>query len=99
MTKLASVITRRLSNDAFGSAVHMDALSDPSGDAGERDHFIPARKIDVIEAILAEGLLGDGTDHGKFRQFCQLLGATEVLPRIGYAKQVLTWSCAPVVVR
>ena len=28
-----------------------------------------------------------------------LLGATEVLPRIGYAKQVLTWSCAPVVVR
>jgi hypothetical protein len=28
-----------------------------------------------------------------------LLGATEVLPRIGYAKQVLTWSCAPVVIR
>ena len=28
-----------------------------------------------------------------------LLGATEVLPRIGYAKQVLTWSCGPVTIR
>ena len=26
-----------------------------------------------------------------------LLGATEVLPRIGYAKQVLSWSCNPVI--
>ena len=28
-----------------------------------------------------------------------LLGATEVLPRIGYAKQTLTWSCGPVIIR
>jgi hypothetical protein len=28
-----------------------------------------------------------------------MLGAAEVLPRIGYAKQVLTWSCAPLTIR
>lgn len=28
-----------------------------------------------------------------------LLGAGEVLPRIGYAKEVLTWSCGPAVLR
>ena len=28
-----------------------------------------------------------------------MLGAAEVLPRVGYAKQVLTWSCAPLTIR
>lgn len=28
-----------------------------------------------------------------------MLAATEVLPRIGYAKQALPWSCAPIAVR
>ncbi|HET9235592.1 MAG TPA: hypothetical protein VFP10_15835, partial [Candidatus Eisenbacteria bacterium] len=28
-----------------------------------------------------------------------LLGAGEVLPRIGYAKQVLTWACGPAIIR
>jgi hypothetical protein len=53
----------------------MDAVREGSGDVGERDHFIPARKIDIVDAILAEGTLGDGADADKFRQFCRLLGA------------------------
>jgi hypothetical protein len=24
-----------------------------------------------------------------------MLGASEILPRVGYAKEVLTWSCTP----
>ena len=28
-----------------------------------------------------------------------MLGAAEVLPRVGYAKEVLTWSCAPLSIR
>jgi hypothetical protein len=28
-----------------------------------------------------------------------MLGASEILPRVGYAKQVLTWSCAPPTIR
>ena len=28
-----------------------------------------------------------------------MLGAAEVLPRVGYAKEILTWSCAPLTIR
>lgn len=28
-----------------------------------------------------------------------MLGASEILPRVGYAKQALTWSCAPRTIR
>lgn len=28
-----------------------------------------------------------------------MLGAAEVLPRVGYAKEVLTWSCTPLTIR
>lgn len=28
-----------------------------------------------------------------------MLGAAEVLPRVGYAKEVLTWSCGPITIR
>ncbi len=28
-----------------------------------------------------------------------VLGATEILPRIGYAKQALSWSCGPITVK
>jgi hypothetical protein len=44
-----------------------------SSRAGEREHFIPVRKIDVIEALITHGALG--ADRDKFRQLCQLLGA------------------------
>lgn len=43
--------------------------------ASERDHFIPARKIDVLNAMIAQGALGSEPERDKFRQFCHLLGA------------------------
>ncbi len=46
-----------------------------TGGGGEREHFIPVRKIDIIEALLAHGALG--ADRDRFRQFCQLLGAIQ----------------------
>ena len=42
---------------------------------GERDHFIPARKIDVLNAVIAHGALASEPEQEKFRQFCRLLGA------------------------
>jgi hypothetical protein len=40
-----------------------------------RDHFIPARKIDVLNAVIAHGALAGAPEQEKFRQFCRLLGA------------------------
>jgi hypothetical protein len=47
------------------------------GSVGEKDreHFIPVRKIDVIEALITHGALGP--DRDKFRHLCHLLGAIE----------------------
>src|SRR5205814_10603726 len=44
-------------------------------DTGERDHFIPARKIDVLNAVIADGALGSEPEREQFRQLCRLLGA------------------------
>jgi Protein of unknown function (DUF3754) len=41
----------------------------------ERDHFIPARKIDVLNALLADGTLDSEPEREQFRQLCRLLGA------------------------
>jgi hypothetical protein len=46
-----------------------------SGGTGERDHFIPARKLDVLNAVIAHGALAGEPEREKFRQFCRLLGA------------------------
>ena len=45
-----------------------------SGEAA-RDHFIPARKIDVLNAVIADGALGSEPEREQFRQLCKLLGA------------------------
>jgi len=45
------------------------------GGTGERDHFIPARKIDVLDAVIADGALANDADREKFRLLCKLLGA------------------------
>ena len=49
----------------------------PAQDSGtsEREHFIPVRKIDVIDALIKHGALG--ADRDNFRRFCQLLGAIQ----------------------
>ena len=44
-------------------------------DTSERDHFIPIRKVDVIEAVVADGVFSDDTERERFRQLCRLLGA------------------------
>ena len=49
-------------------------LGQRNGEA-ERDHFIPARKIDVLNAVIADGALGSEPEREQFRQFCRLLGA------------------------
>jgi len=41
----------------------------------DREHFIPVRKIDIVEALITHGALGAGRD--TFRQLCHLLGAIE----------------------
>src|SRR3954463_11892406 len=54
----------------------MDQQSAQVSSAGsEREHFIPVRKVDVIDALIAHGALG--ADRDIFRRFCQLLGAIE----------------------
>ncbi len=53
----------------------MDLESSQQGGTGERDHFIPFRKIDVLNAALANGALASEAEREQFRQFCRLLGA------------------------
>jgi predicted transcriptional regulator YdeE len=50
-------------------------MDQTSGGTGERDHFIPARKIDVLNAVIADGTLGSEPEREQFRQLCRLLGA------------------------
>jgi len=45
------------------------------GGLGERDHFIPVRKIDVLDAVIAQGALASEPEREQFRQLCRLLGA------------------------
>jgi uncharacterized protein DUF3754 len=44
-------------------------------DTSERDHFIPARKIDVLNALISHGALDNEPERDQFRQLCRLLGA------------------------
>ena len=53
----------------------MDKIASQRSDAGARDHFIPARKIDVLDALIAHGAKAGGHDPEKFRQLARLLGA------------------------
>jgi len=48
---------------------------DDSAGTGERDHFIPIRKIDVLEAVAADGAFSSDDERQKFRQLCRMLGA------------------------
>jgi len=50
----------------------MDQTSDATS---ERDHFIPIRKVDVIEAVVADDVFSDEAERERFRQLCRLLGA------------------------
>lgn len=53
----------------------MDQAANRSSVESERDHFIPVRKIDVLNAIVAGGALTGEPERQKFRRFCRLLGA------------------------
>jgi hypothetical protein len=44
-------------------------------DAEERDQFIPVRKTDILEALIASGRLAGEQAQAGFGRFCQLLGA------------------------
>jgi hypothetical protein len=46
----------------------------PAG-SSERDHFIPVRKIDVLDALVADKAFGSEAEREKFRNLCHLLGA------------------------
>jgi hypothetical protein len=50
-------------------------MDQTSGDTSERDHSIPIRKVDVIEAIVADDDFSDKAERERFRQLCRLLGA------------------------
>ena len=53
----------------------MDLASSQRGREIERDHFIPARKIDVLNALIEHGALGGEPEREKFHQLCRMLGA------------------------
>ena len=50
-------------------------MDQASGGTGERDHFIPARKIDVLNAVIADGALAGDPEREQFLQLARLLGA------------------------
>jgi len=53
----------------------MDMASGQPSGASERDHFIPARKIDVLDALIKHDTLAGERELEQFRQFSRLLGA------------------------
>jgi hypothetical protein len=53
----------------------MDAISDQHRGQRQRDHFIPARKSDILRTLLNDDALGAGAERDKFRQVCRLLAA------------------------
>jgi len=53
----------------------MDTKSAQRSVDSEREHFVPVRKIDVLNALADHGTLPDAADRDKFRRFCRLLGA------------------------
>jgi hypothetical protein len=62
-------------NRATGTSESMDAVSDQRAAMGQRDHFIPVRKVDILSALTLDGGLPEESDQDKFRQLCRLLGA------------------------
>jgi hypothetical protein len=52
----------------------MDAISDTRTGLRSRNHFIPARKSDILRALLAHDALSE-LERGKFRQLCRLLAS------------------------
>lgn len=50
-------------------------MNEVAGGASERDHFIPVRKIDVLDAVIARGGFTSEPERDKFRQLCRLLAA------------------------
>ena len=46
-----------------------------SAGSGEREHFIPIRKLDVLEAVAADSTFASEAERQKFRQLCRLLAA------------------------
>jgi hypothetical protein len=53
----------------------MDAISDRRGDQDARDHFIPARKSDILHALLGDNSLGDKSQQERFAHVCRLIAA------------------------
>jgi hypothetical protein len=53
----------------------MDAVSDRRSDAGERGQFIPARKSDLLQALVEQWPVDAAPEREKFRQLCRMLGA------------------------
>jgi hypothetical protein len=52
----------------------MTAADTRSGEASERDRFIPVRKTDILDALIEHGRLRGG-EAEKFRRLARLLGA------------------------
>jgi hypothetical protein len=48
---------------------------DQSSGTSEPDHFIPVRKIDLLEGLIAHGALRGAAEQDKFRTFCRQIGA------------------------
>jgi hypothetical protein len=54
----------------------MRADGSPGGATfADRDNFIPVRKLDILDALIGQGVLADAQERERFRQLCRLLGA------------------------
>lgn len=65
----------------------------PSTNTGQREHFIPIRKADLVK-LLADELPGPADEREQFLQLCQLLDATfhfEYHERLEELKNAYAW--------
>jgi Protein of unknown function (DUF3754) len=53
----------------------VEAHGEQAAVSDDRGHFIPVRKIDILDALIEHGHLASETEREQFRQVCRLLGA------------------------
>ena len=51
------------------------STADRRGAAGDRDHFIAVRKVDILAALIEHGDLAEAAPREAFRQVCRLIAA------------------------
>jgi Protein of unknown function (DUF3754) len=53
----------------------VEVNGEQAGASEDRGHFIPVRKVDILDALIEHGELASEAEREQFRQVCRLLGA------------------------